>query len=194
MRLGVFGGSFDPPHNGHLALCLLAREKLGLDRLVISVSKNPFKSPSDASDAHRKHMTRLLADELNSTGEYAEVSDWELQRPGPSYTVDLLLHLRRRHREDELVLLVGEDSYRDMPRWKSSDEILALCTIAVFRRRDDSQGDELYCGGQFPALSVDFGMPVSATDVRGLLRQGNSAAHLLPQSIARYIRDNNLYR
>jgi len=87
VRIGVFGGSFDPPHNGHLALCLLAREQLGLDRLLISVSKNPFKSSSDAPDSQRKIMARLLAAEINVTGDFVAVSDWELDRSGPSYTI-----------------------------------------------------------------------------------------------------------
>ncbi len=194
MRLGVFGGSFDPPHNGHLALCLLAREQLGLDRLLISISKNPFKSSADASDSHRKEMAGLLACEINSTGDFATVSDWELQRPGPSYTIDLLRHLRQESGNPELVLLVGEDSYREMPGWNSSDAIPGLCSIAVFSRHAAFSGKDPLAGILPPARFLDFDMPVSATEVRELMKNGQSAARLLPPSIAAYIDANGLYR
>ena len=194
MRVGVFGGTFDPPHNGHLALCLLARERLALDRLVISVSKNPLKAPADASDGHRQRMVGLLADEINLTGDFAEVSSWELLRPGSSYTIDLLHHLRHEYSYAELVLLVGEDSYRDMPRWKEFSRIPDLCTIAVFMRMNAAPVGGVPSGVLPPALFVDFDMPVSATEVRRLLQNGESAAHLLPPAIEGYISDNGLYR
>ena len=97
MHLAVFGGSFDPPHNGHLALALFAREILAIDRIIISASNNPLKLNRLESDGHRKRMAMLLSSEINSTGACSEVSGWELQKKEPSYTVDLLLHLHHRY-------------------------------------------------------------------------------------------------
>ena len=194
MKTAVFGGTFDPPHNGHLALCLYARELAGVDRLIVSVSKNPFKGPSDASDADRLAMAEFLVDEINAAGEFAEASDWELRQPGPSYTIDLLRHVAELYPGDDLLLLVGEDSYRHMPQWKSATEIPKLCDIAVFGR----SGGELAapsCGEPLPpAMLYDFDMPVSATEIRRLIAAGMPITHLVPPSIAEYIASRGLYR
>ena len=194
MRLAVFGGSFDPPHNGHLALCLFARELAGVDRLIVSVSKNPFKGPADASDDDRTAMAGLLVDEINAAGTFAELSAWELRQPGPSYTIDLLRHVAVLHPSDDLVLLVGEDSYRQMPQWRESREIAMLCDIAVFGR----SGGELpaaSCGETLPPATLfDFDMPVSATEVRRLAAAGQPVSHLVPPTIATYIVSHGLYR
>ena len=136
MRTAVFGGSFDPQHNGQHALSLFARELAGFDRLIVSVSKNPFKAAADASDDDRSAMARLLVAEINAAGVFAEISGWELQQSGPSYTIDLLRHVEERCPGDELVLLVGEDSYLQMPQWKFASEIPKHCAIAVFGRSD----------------------------------------------------------
>ncbi|MCE1272979.1 MAG: nicotinate (nicotinamide) nucleotide adenylyltransferase [Chlorobiaceae bacterium] len=193
MRLGVFGGSFDPPHNGHLALCRTARERLGLSHLIISVSNNPFKTGTDAPDAHRLRMAELLAREIDPSGAFAEVSDWELQRPGPSYTIDLLLYLHECYPTAELMLLVGEDSYRDMPRWRSLGEIRKLSRIIVFERKAAHDGG-LTREPLPPAEIIELDVPVSATEVRRRLECGESAAHLVPPSIAEYIAHHGLYR
>jgi nicotinate-nucleotide adenylyltransferase len=194
VRTAVFGASFDPPHNGHLALCLYARELAGVDRLIISVSKNPFKAPADASDDDRAAMTRLLAAEINAAGTFAELSAWELRQLGPSYTIDLLRHVAALHPGDDLVLLVGEDSYRQMPQWRESQEIAKLCDIAVFGR----SGGELAaasCGETLPPATLfDFDMPVSATEVRRLAAAGQPVTHLVPPTIAAYIASHGLYR
>lgn len=194
MRLGVFGGSFDPPHNGHLALCRLAHDRLGIDRLIISVSKNPFKAGADASDLHRLRMAELLSREIDPTGRFAQVSTWELERPGPSYTIDLLRHLHASHPSSELLLLLGEDSYRDLPRWKSADEIVRLCRVVVFARPSAKKSD-VGTGAALPAAGFfELDVPVSATEVRGRLARGETADHLVPPSIAAYITANGLYR
>ncbi|MGC8774897.1 MAG: nicotinate (nicotinamide) nucleotide adenylyltransferase [Chlorobaculum sp.] len=194
MRTAVFGGSFDPPHNGHLALCLYARELAGVDRLIVSVSKNPFKAPADASDDDRAAMARLLVAEINTAGKFAEMSDWELQQPGPSYTIDLLRHVAALHPGDDLVLLVGEDSYQQMPQWRESPAITKHCDIAVFGRSRGELATRSY-GGTLPtAMLFDFDMPVSATEVRRLAAAGQQVSHLVPQSIAAYIESHGLYR
>ena len=194
MKTALFGGTFDPPHNGHLALCLYARELAGVDRLIVSVSKNPFKGPSDASDADRLAMAALLVDEINAAGQFAETSDWELRQPGPSYTIDFLRNVEALCPGDDLVLLVGEDSYCQMPQWKSASEIPKLCDIAVFGR----SGGELAaasCGDPLPpAMLFDFDMPVSATEIRRLIAACMPITHLVPPSIAEYIASHRLYR
>jgi nicotinate-nucleotide adenylyltransferase len=192
LRLGVFGGSFDPPHNGHLALCLYARELLNLDRIIISVSKNPFKATYFAPQEDREELADLLAAEINLTGATAEVSRWELSLPGASFTIDLLHHLRTLHPNDRLTLLVGEDSYGDMSRWKSIGEFGELCDVAVFRRRGHSAQEPPVIGGSM--CFIDFELPLSATDVRALVAAGLSTRASLPTSVARYIEEHTLYR
>jgi nicotinate-nucleotide adenylyltransferase len=194
VRTGIFGGTFDPPHNGHLALCLYARELSGIDRLIVSVSKNPLKAPADASNEDRAIMAGLLAGEVNSAGTFAETSTWELQQPGPSYTVDLLRHVAELYPDDELVLLVGEDSYRQMPQWREPQEIAKLSTIVVFGRAVGELASPV-CGESLPPAHLyDFNMPVSATEVRSLIAAGKPFAHLVPPSVAEYIQTNGLYR
>jgi nicotinate-nucleotide adenylyltransferase len=194
VKTALFGGTFDPPHNGHLALCLFARELAGIERLIVSVSKNPFKGPADASDDERASMAGLLIQEINAAGAFAEISDWELRQTGPSYTIDLLRHVAELYPGDELVLLVGEDSYRQMSQWKSATEIPKHCTIAVFGRSACACADLLVSDHLVPALHYDFDMPVSATEVRRLVAAGQSITHLVPPSISVYISAHGLYR
>lgn len=175
-------------------MCLYARELAGLDRLIVSVSKNPFKASADASDEDRAVMTGLLAVEVNSAGTFAETSIWELKQPGPSYTVDLLRHAAELYPGDELVLLVGEDSYRQMSQWKNYRDIPRLCTIAVFGRATGAYASDI-CGEPLPPANLyDFNMPVSATQVRALVAAGKPFAHLVMPSIAAYIDSHGLYR
>jgi nicotinate-nucleotide adenylyltransferase len=195
VRVGVFGGSFDPPHNGHLALCLLACERLSLDRLLVSVSKNPFKSRSDAPDTHRRVMAGLLVEEINRSVPIAALDTWELDRPAPSYTVELLRRLRLECPDDELFLIVGEDSYREMAKWMESGAIPQICTIVVFARKEGGvAGDAVRYDPTLPAILVDFDMPVSATGVRELLAKKEPVEHLVPRAVATFIEANGLYR
>ena len=200
MHLAVFGGTFDPPHNGHLALGLFARELLEIDRLIISVSNNPFKKNSEAGDGHRMHMAELISSEINCTGPCCEVSRWELEKQQPSYTVDLLHYLHARYTQDRLSLLVGEDSFREFSSWKECEQLFMLCDVVVFRRSSTTMNSLPPCP---PATVqhckdairfIDFAYPVSSTEVREVAGAGNSISRLVPASLHRYITEHALYR
>ena len=196
MHFAVFGASFDPPHNGHLALSLFARELLRLDRILISVSNNPFKQKRGTTDVHRKCMAELLAREINRTGVCCEVSGWELEKKQPSYTVDLLRHLHRLYPTDKLTLLVGEDSFREFALWKEPDKLFSLCDIAVFSRASVSHNTPppatMLPKGSLKV--IDFSAPISSTLIRDCVAAGTPFSHLVPPSVYRYIMEHGLYR
>lgn len=195
MRLALFGGTFDPPHNGHLALCLYARELLRLDRLIISVSNNPLKDVRTTSGADRLAMAGLFARTINGTGRVAEVSDWELSREGPSYTIDHVVSLEERYGLEDLFLLIGEDNYRDFHLWKSWEDLARRCTVVVFGRSEDSSGTgEVADRPEHGFRVVRFRFPLSSTGVRDRLLSGSDCSGLIPSSILDYIHSNDLYR
>jgi nicotinate-nucleotide adenylyltransferase len=196
VHLAVFGGTFDPPHNGHLALCLYARELLDIDRIVISVSNNPFKQNRGAADEHRERMAELLSFEINRTGFCSEVSGWELEKKQPSFTVDLLRYIHEVYPKDRLTLLIGEDSFREFSSWKDYEKLFSLCDIAVFRRTPTHINipppDTSF---QKRNISlIDFAYEVSSTEIREFIATGQSISMFVPLSVNRYIIENGLYR
>lgn len=193
--MALYGGSFDPPHNAHLALCLFAAELLHPDRFLISVSNNPFKRRYAATDVHRKRMARLLAGELAGVGIDAEVSGWELEKKQPSYTVDLVRYVRSIYPHDRLTLLIGEDSYREITTWKSWESIPELCELAVFSRSGGADGSHAQLGSfaEVAVSFIDFDYPVSSTHIREAIAEGRSVAGLVPSSIRHYIAEHGLY-
>ncbi|MEI6638698.1 MAG: nicotinate (nicotinamide) nucleotide adenylyltransferase [Chlorobium sp.] len=193
MRLAVFGGSFDPPHNGHLALALFARELLALDRIIISVSNNPFKPNRAAGEPHRARMTELLAREINLAGTCCEVSHWELEKRHSSYTVDLVRHIKSSYRQERLVLLLGEDSFTEFPSWKEHEALVEMCDIVVFRRALHD-GSARMSESNARIRIINFHYPVSSTDIRALVASGKSVSTLVPSSIHCYMTQQALYR
>ncbi len=196
MHLAVLGGTFDPPHNGHLALCLYARELLEIEKIIISVSNNPFKHSRGATDQQRKCMAEHLSSEINRTGTSSQVSGWELEKRQPSYTVDLLKYIRQLYPHDRVTLLVGEDSFREFHLWKDYKQLFSLCDIVVFRRTASEVSAPLQNSLQQNGsiVVIDFACEVSSTEIRELVASGKSVSRLLPPSVNRYIIENNLYR
>jgi nicotinate-nucleotide adenylyltransferase len=196
VHLAVFGATFDPPHNGHLALCLFARELLGIDRLIVSVSNNPFKPGRGTADEHRRRMAELLSREINLSGICCEVSGWELEKNQPSYTVDLLRYLHDLYPADKLTLLVGEDSFREFPTWKEYEQLFSLCDIVVFRRASTLQiaptPEPLQQKGSIRV--IDFACGVSSTFIRDYIAAGHSVSSFVPSSVHHYILKHGLYR
>ena len=191
MRLGIFGGTFDPPHIGHLLAAVDAVERLTLDRLVlVPASVQPLKTESKIADAkHRLAMTRLL---VEGDQRFA-VDPLEIERAGLSFSVDTLRTFAERHPLDERFFVVGADVLRTFERWREPAEVLRLATLVVMTR--ESEGEtapgNLPTGGRaIPSRRID----VSSTEIRARVSSGRSLHGFVPDSIAAYIAAHGLYR
>lgn len=189
MRIGVFGGTFDPPHVGHLLAASDAVEALGLDRVLwVPTATQPFKREADSSPADdRLAMVRLL---VGSDPRFG-VDPIEIQRAGLSYTVDTLVALRAGAPDATFVLLVGADAAAAVHLWKEPDRVQALAELAVLRR-----GDQPF---EFPpgivgTILTTRRIDVSATEIRARVRCGAAIHGFVSESVAAYIASAGLYR
>ena len=197
-RLGVFGGTFDPPHIGHLILAAEACQQLKLDRLLwVLTPVSPFKDASDITPLeHRLSMLQLaLADNPDF-----ELSRLELDLPGPYYTVDTIRRLADEHPSAEIILVIGGDSLRDLPRWHRPADLVAAChEIGVMRRPGDSVDlsalERQVPGTQAKVRFVDAPLlEISSRDIRRRIRENLPFRYYLSPSVYEYILQNRLYR
>ena len=197
-RIGIYGGTFSPPHNGHVAAARAFMEQMWLDFLyVIPTALPPHKDPEINIDpVHRLEMCRRAF--AGVEGVY--VSDMEIRRGGRSYTVDTLRELYGEDRR--LFLLCGTDMMLTLDEWREPEEIFKLCYPVYIRREKDplldarivqkiAQYQEKY--GKVVRRIVTDPITVSSTDVRSRIREGKSAADLIPSLVETYINDNHLY-
>jgi len=201
-RLLIFGGAFDPPHVAHVALPPLVARRLGCGRILyVPAAISPFKTETAATPAaHRLAMLRLALDRVPD----AEISSIELDRPGPSYTVDTLEALREQLEPDaELHLLIGSDQALVFEKWKRWGRILELATPAVMVRPPlDEAGYRRRLDETYPAeqarrwlewtADVPY-MDVCATGLRRCLTGGGDVRGLLQPAVLAYIREHGLY-
>ena len=185
--IGLYGGTFDPVHHGHLLLARDAVEQLGLSRLIFipaAVSPHKLATVPGADGARRLAMLRAaIAGE-----ERFAVDPCELERPGPSFTVDTLLDVRRRlPAGTALFYLIGEDNVPKLHTWHRAGELTSLATFVVFRRTDLPDAE-----AGFPVLKrrVDL----SATEIRNRVADGRSIRYFVPESVAAIIETEQLYR
>ena len=212
MRLGLFGGTFDPPHIGHFLVAVDALEQLALDRLIfVPAAVQPLKAGTiTATPRQRLAMVALaVADDPRF-----EVDSVEIDRNGLSYTVDTLTELAGRFPKAERFLIVGSDTLGSFARWREPRRILELATLAVLRRADGSPGaaapaapagsggstvDELFAtfGGDAARAPVMVGtrrVDISSTEVRERVRRGASIRGFVAGAVAEYIEAHGLYR
>jgi nicotinate-nucleotide adenylyltransferase len=190
-RIGIFGGTFDPPHLGHLLLAECARETLGLDRVVFVPARvAPHKIGRRMTPVEVR--LGLLRAALRGTG--FTLSTIEARRPGPSYTVDTLEALRRRHPDAEFHLLVGADSLLDLPAWKDPARILALATLAVARRPGFQSARVAPAVRRRVRWLPNAPVDISASDLRSRVAEGRSIRFLTPPAVARMVARLGLYR
>ena len=194
MRLGVFGGTFDPVHNGHVLPVEAAAMKFQLSRvLYLPARLSPHKQsvPTDA-----RHRVAMLALALAGRPDWS-IDLEELDREPPSFTVDTLRSIRARHPEEELWLLMGTDTLAGFARWRDPSEILRLARVAAFLR-EPFAGDGVRIPnvpGLADRLTVfDAGsVKISATDIRNDLAHGRNVAGKVPAAVAEYITKHGLY-
>lgn len=200
MRLGVFGGTFDPVHLGHLITAEQCREQLALDQvLFIPAPRPPHKLGRETTPFDRR--AEMLALALSGNPAF-RIDEIERDRPGPSYTADTLAELQRRHAGAELFLIVGADALLDLPSWYQPWRIVELATLAVVAR-PGWELPEIGAVEQQPSLR---GRPVryhrvesplidiASRDIRRRVATGRSIRYLVPRAVEVYIHDKQLYR
>jgi nicotinate-nucleotide adenylyltransferase len=187
----VFGGSFDPVHNAHLIVARLAREQLGLDRVLFTVAASqPFKAGQHAAaPAHRLRMVELA---VAGMPDFA-ADGRELRRPGPSYTIDTLRELDAEHAGAELVLIMGADVAAGFTSWREPDAVRQLARIAVCGRRPGPGPGPLELPPGFDAEIAVPVLEISSTAIRARAAAGKSVAGWVPRPVADYIVASQLY-
>ncbi len=203
LRIGILGGTFDPIHNGHLAIAEAARRQLELDRVIFIPAGQPWlkaRSTGRISSAeHRLAMARLAIADC----PHFEASAIEVERPGMTYTVDTLAELRAMHNalpgRTELYLILGMDSVRELRRWHEPERLFDMCVLVAVSRPDTADVTRYGFERDFPAAANRF-LPlrgpmvdVSATDIRNRVAGGQPIGDSVPASVERYIRDHGLY-
>jgi nicotinate-nucleotide adenylyltransferase len=193
-RVGVLGGTFDPIHNAHLALAHAALTALSLDEVLFIPAGQPWQRSNSVSAAvHREAMTRLaIADTPSFT-----LDSRELQRSGPSFTLDTMRELAAQWPTQEWALIIGADQYANLHTWRDWRELLGLCTLAVANRPNTRPGVRGQPAPEVQAFShrvVPLPMlDISSTDIRERAKAGADISALVPPQVARYIESHRLY-
>ena len=196
MRIGILGGTLNPPHLGHLVAAQEAYVELDLDQVVLIPAGIPPHKPVDDEPGpeHRLELCRLAVGD----DERFTVSDLELRRDGPSFTVDTLKTLRTQSPSDDLFLILGGDIAAGLPRWHEPERVLELATVAIAKRRGTAKAavqDALaqLRGGERARF---FDMPrigISSTMVRRRVRAGQPIRYFVPDGVMHYIETHRLY-
>lgn len=197
-RIAMYGGSFNPIHNGHLQLAELFICELKLDMcLLMPTASPPHKSSAEiVSSYHRVNMCNLATANI----EKCEVSTIEIERDGKSYTIDTLRRLKQEYPNSELFLLMGADMFLSLDTWKKYREILSLATVCAIPRNENSSMELIKyaeflntLGGKTFILNRSV-MQVSSSQIRKAVKGNNSISSLVPTAVIEYIDENKLYR
>lgn len=195
MRIGIYGGAFNPIHKGHVKLAEEVKTKANLDKIIIMPSGlSPHKNSDSLIDsAHRLEMCRLAFE-----GDGYIISDLEILRQGKSYTVDTVTELKKLYPDDELFLIMGSDMLLSFHRWYRYEDILSNVTIVATTRQDDITTDELKKYSREvlskETVIIDFDpFECSSTQVRDSLISGEDVTSLVPDKVLSYIKEKGLY-
>ncbi|HPG09253.1 MAG: nicotinate-nucleotide adenylyltransferase [Lewinellaceae bacterium] len=190
MKVGLFFGSFNPVHTGHMIIAHYMAEYTDLEQVWIIVSpQNPFKKKDTlANDYDRLHLVHLaIGDHL-----HLRASNIEFNLPKPSYTIDTLTYLHEKYPEHEFCLIMGGDNLASLPKWKNYEQILAHHHIYVYSRPNIDPGPLV----SHPRVTMAEAplLDISASFIRQCIRSGKSVQYMVPDAVFAYLKDTNLYR
>ncbi len=193
-KIGLFGGTFDPVHNGHLIIAEYLRDELQLDEIwFIPTGKHPLKDNRQISSVeHRLNMLRLaIAD-----NERFKISEIEIHRPGVSYTIDTLNELLEtyRDREPKFYYFIGMDNVNELHKWREPEKIVEKCQVVAFGRpgfQPQLEAQPFVARIQFVHVPL---LEISSTFVRQRIREGRSVRYIVPKEVEQYILRHALYR
>jgi nicotinate-nucleotide adenylyltransferase len=197
MKIGVLGGTFDPIHLGHLKVAEEVTASLTLDEVIFMPAGQPWLKINNAISPaeHRLEMMRLaLAGRDNF-----KLSTMEIERPGPTYTVDTMAELGRQLGSEELFFILGWDNLTQLPQWHEPSRLIELCRLVAVPRVDFPPPDLKSLEAAIPGLSqrvILLNAPridVNASEIRRMARQGLSIRNLVPEVVERYIKEHKLY-
>lgn len=196
MKIGLYGGAFNPVHNGHLALAEHFKNALEFERLIFIPTHVPPHKSGDGlvSGEHRINMLSLALSGL----EYCSVSDIEFRREGKSYTYDTVCELKKIYPDDEFFLIVGADQYFDFQKWYRADDILRQVTVCSAARENNQYRQMLEYKSKHDNMQntvvCNFDVTeISSSKIRNMISTGQSVSEFVPDSVLRYIKENNLY-
>lgn len=193
MFVGLFGGTFDPIHNGHIEAANSAHLILKLDKVIMVPAGDPYlkRTKLVASPKERYRMVSLAVRKIPSL----EVSDIEIFRPGPSYTIDTVRELKREGHE--VIVLLGMDSIIEMDEWQDPDLLHSECEVVGLIRpgfQIDKSKSYLSRQRKYSLRTIEVNSPeISSTRVRNLIQDGVDVADLIPQEVNEYIKEQKLY-
>jgi nicotinate-nucleotide adenylyltransferase len=190
MKIGLYGGSFDPVHLGHLLVAQAAREEIGLDRLFfIPAAQSPFKLDGrPISGADRLRLLRLAL----AGKSWCETDDQEIQRGGVSYSVDTVRDYVRRFPGAQIHYLIGADNVAKLPLWREAEELARLANFVVVPR--PGQADATFTKPFHGRTLKGFPLGVSSSQIRSRIQRGQPIDHLVPATVAEAIQADSLYR
>jgi nicotinate-nucleotide adenylyltransferase len=191
MKVGLYFGSFNPIHHGHLVIANFILQHAHLDQVWFVVSpQNPLKrSISLLNEYHRLHLVRLAVE-----GETRlRASDIEFKLPKPSYTVDTLIYLQEKYPGEEFSIIMGSDSFQNLTKWKNHTWLLQHFPIYVYRRPEHETLPQYPGARQVEILDAPL-LPISSTEIRSKLQKGESVRYLLPDSVLEEIEKSRYYR
>lgn len=191
MRVGVMGGTFDPIHHGHLVAASEVQHRLGLDKVVFVPTGQPWqKAGQTVSDPEDRYLMAVIATAANPVFEVSRV---DIDRPGPTYTVDTLTDLAEQYAGADLFFITGADALAKILSWKDVDQLWPLAHFVGVTRPGHALSDSGLPEDQVTLLEVPA-LAISSTECRERVAQGQPAWYLVPDGVVQYISKHNLYR